>query len=289
MPIKIPDGQNIIVSFRNLPGEYKMPSMEMATDHYNIGYLVSGDRRTITPTQSYTYRAGDVSMVPPFVYHRTLSESDTPYQGYLIKFTPEFIRPFWEQVGRQIFDDLYEEKTCRFSEASSERIRQMFDEILQEYEKNAPYREFILQGMVFRLFTTIWEERQAREGHYFKSPLSEPILNAIYLIEKDYSKGLTLENIAAQVGFSAAHFSRVFAAQLGMSFTDYLSNVRIQHVKEQLIRTDKSITDIALGCGFCHGDYLATQFKRKVGMTPTAFRKSGGDGNNEGGQDICTR
>jgi len=278
MPIKIPDGQNIIVSFRNLPGEYKMPSMEMATDHYNIGFIVSGDRRTITPTQSYTYRAGDVSMVPPYVYHRTLSESDKPYQGYLIKFTPEFIRPFWEQVGRQIFDDLYEEKTCHFSKASSDRIRQMFEEILQEYEKNAPYREFILQGMVFRLFTTIWEERQAREGHYFKSPLSEPILNAIYLIEKDYAKGLTLENIAAQVGFSTAHFSRVFAAQLGMSFTDYLSNVRIQHVKEQLIRTDKSITDIALGCGFCHGDYLATQFKRKVGMTPTAFRKSGGDG-----------
>jgi len=274
MPIKIPEGQNIIVSFRDMPAAYQMPAMEVATDHYNIGYLISGDRRTITPTQSYTYRAGDVSMVPPFLYHRTLSGSDSPYIGYLIKFTPQFIQPFLENVGRTIFDDLYEEKVCHFTEAVSLRIRNMFEEMRQEYEKDSPYKEFILQGMLFRLFTTIWEERLTVEGNYFKSPLSEPILNAIYRMEKDYALGLTLEEVAVEVGFSAAHFSRVFHAQLGMSFTDYLSNVRMQHVKELLIRTNKSITEIALNTGFCHGDYLATQFKRKVGMTPTQFRKS---------------
>lgn len=274
MPIKIPEGQNIVVSFRSLPGDYKMPAMEVATDHYNIGYIVSGDRRTITPTQSYTYRAGDVSMVAPFVYHRTLSESNVPYQGYLIKFTPEFIQPFLENVGKNIFDDLYEEKVCHFAEETKGRMRDMFEEMLQEYEKNSPYKEFILQGMLFRLFTTIWEERLTVEGNYFKSPLSEPILNAIYRMEKDYATQLTLDEVAAEVGFSSAHFSRVFHTQLGMSFTDYLSNVRMQHVKEQLIRTDKSITEIALSTGYCHGDYLATQFKRKVGMTPSQFRKN---------------
>lgn len=279
MPIKIPEGQNIMVSFRSMPGNYQMPAMEVATDHYNIGYLLSGDRRTITPTRSYTYRAGDVSMMPPYLYHRTLPGSDVPYTGYLIKFTPQFIQPFLDKVGKNIFDDLYEEKVCHFSEEMSGRIRDMFDEILKEYEKNAPYKEFILQGMLFRLLTTIWEEHLTVEGNYFKSPLSEPILNAIYRMEKDYALGLTLEEVAAEVGFSAAHFSRVFHTQLGMSFTDYLSNVRMQHVKELLIRTDKSITEIALSTGFCHGDYLATQFKRKVGMTPTQFRKSNVQGN----------
>lgn len=278
MPIKIPEGQNIVISFRALPADYQMPSMEVATDHYNIGYIVSGDRRTITPTQSYTYRAGDVSMMAPFVYHRTLSESDTPYEGYLIKFTPQFIQPFFEGVGKNIFDDLYEEKVCHFTEESRGCICSIFEEMLREYEKDVPYKEFILQGMLFRLFATIWEERLTVKGEYFKSPLSEPIINAIYRMEKDYAQSLSLEEVAAEVGFSAAHFSRIFHAQLGMSFTDYLSNVRIQHVKEQLIRTDKNITEIALSTGYCHGDYLATQFKRKVGMTPTQFRRNNGNG-----------
>ena len=156
MPIKIPEGQNIMVSYRDMPANYQMPAMEVATDHYNIGYLISGDRRTITPTQSYTYRAGDVSMVPPYLYHRTLSDSSMPYRGYLVKFTPQFIQPFLENVGKNIFDDLYEAKVCRFTEENSLRIRNMFEEMRQEYEKASPYREFILQGMLFRLFTTIW-------------------------------------------------------------------------------------------------------------------------------------
>ena len=70
-----------------------------------------------------------------------------------------------------------------------------------------------------------------------------------------------------------SYFSRLFRAQLGMSFTEYLSNVRIRHVSALLAQTNKSIMQIALETGYCHGDYMATQFKSKVGMTPTEFRR----------------
>lgn len=273
MPIKIPDGQNIIVQLRTLPGDYQMPSMAMATDHYNIGFVITGDRRNITPTQSYDYHAGDVAMAPPFMYHRTISQSNTPYESYLIKFTPEFIEPFRRLISPNIIDELYEQKICHFTKASQEKIFHMFDEMLFEYEKDVPYKEVILQGMLFRLFTTIWEERLSGGATYFHSPLTEPIINALYTIEKDYAGDLTLEQIAADVGLSTAYFSRLFSAQLGISFTEYLSNVRIRHVYTLLAQTDKTVMEIAMETGYCHGDYLATQFKKKTGMTPTEFRK----------------
>ncbi|MBO5352387.1 MAG: helix-turn-helix domain-containing protein [Lachnospiraceae bacterium] len=277
MPVRLPEGQQIIVSYRKLPAEYQMPAMEVATDHYNIGFVTSGDRRTITPTGSYRYHAGEVSMMPPFLYHRTLSESSAPYEGYLIKFTPEFIQPFWEKIGKQIFDELYEEKVCHFSENTQLFIQDLFEQMWQEYKKDTPYKEVILQGMLFRLFTSIWENRQETDGNCtarFLSPLSRPVINAIYRIEKDYASHLSLEKVAEEAGFSTSHFSRVFRTQLGMSFSDYVCNVRLQHVKEQLLRTDKSIMEIALDCGYCHGDYLAAQFRQKTGMTPTEFRKN---------------
>ena len=196
MPIKIPDGQNIIVQRRILPGNFCMHSMAMATDHYNIGFVVSGDRRAITPLQSYDYHAGDVSMTPPFVYHRTISESDREYDSYLIKFTPDFLAPFYDLIGRNIIDELYEQKVCHFTMESQQKIRKLFDEMLMEYEKDVPYKEVILQGMLFRLFTTIWEERLMSKATYFPSQLSEPVINAIYTIEKDYAMNLTLEKIA---------------------------------------------------------------------------------------------
>lgn len=273
MPIKIPDGQNITVKRRVLPADYQMPSMEMATDHYNIGFVITGDRRTITPLQSYDYHAGDVAMAPPFMYHRTISESDTPYDSYLIKFTPEFIEPFYELIGKNIIDELYEQKVCHFTIEGQQKIRKMFDEMLLEYEKDVPYKEVILQGMLFRLFATIWEERLAAKIAYFHSPLTEPVINALYIIEKDYARDLKLEELANEAGLSTAYFSRLFRAQLGMTFSEYLSNVRIRHVQVMLTQSDKTVMEIAIETGYCHGDYLAAQFKNKVGMTPTQFRK----------------
>lgn len=59
-----------------------------------------------------------------------------------------------------------------------------------------------------------------------------------------------------------------------MSFTEYVGNVRIEHVKKMLIQTNKSIMQIAVETGHCNGDYLSSKFKSKTGMTPLEFRRN---------------
>lgn len=273
MPLPMPPGVHITITKDLRPANYSMPSMEMATDHYNIGYTISGDRKTITPLQSYINQAGDVAMAPPFMYHRTISISDVPYERYMIKFTPEFIKPFFKAVGKNIFDELYEQKVCHFNKPAQIKIERMFAEMLEEYKKDVPYKEEVLRGMLFRLLTTVWENKLEGDTVRFKSPLTKPIVDALYYIEKNYDKALTLDLLAGQAHLSNAYFSRLFSAQLGMSFSEYLSNIRIHHVQKMLAKTDQSVMEIALSCGYCHGDYLAAQFKAKTGMTPSEFRK----------------
>lgn len=215
---------------------------------------------------------------PPYVYHRTVPETNTPYERFLIKFTPEFAAPFINHVGQHIFDELFRLKVCRFSAASQEKIKKMFMEIHEEYQKGTPYKEFILQGMLCRLLCTVWEDRILENPPAMNpSPLSKPMTDAIYYIETHYNQGLTLTETARTVCLSAAYFSRLFHAQLGISFSEYVSNVRIHHAKILLSQTEKSVTEIALETGFCSSDYLCTQFKAKTGMTPTAFRKRGNE------------
>ena len=274
MPIPIPEGKQITVQRNIYPHNFCMQSMEIATNHYDINYVVTGDRKMITPIQSYSYHAGDVSMGEPYTYHRTISESDTPYERYLIKFTPQFIDPFIQCIGKDIFNDLREQKLFHFSSLMQSKIKQMFREMLEEYNKNTNYKEIILQGMLYRLLTTIYENKLDVSVTRYKSPLTEPILKAIYYIENNYDKNITLESIAKEVHFSFSYFSRLFSSQLGMSFTEYLTNVRIRHVKRQLIQTNKSVMEIALDTGFCHGDYLSSKFKNKTGMTPLEFRRN---------------
>lgn len=274
MPYPLSPDTNIIVQKKLLPGDYCMPNMRMATNHYNIGYNLSGDRYTITPLQCYEYHAGDVAMCPPYVAHRTISLSSDPYESYFIKFTPEFIRPFLEDVGKNIFEELYAQKICHFTSDAQKKIETMFREMLEEYEKQKPYTELVLQGMLNRLFITIYEEKLSAGAKSFDTPLTEPVINAIAYINSQYAQNISLKELAHASGLSAAYMSRLFHAQLGTSFSDYLTNTRIYHATILLSQTRKSVTEIALETGFCSGDYLSAQFKAKIGLTPTQFRKT---------------
>lgn len=102
MSTPLPKGQQIVVTHLLFKGPYHMDSMQIATDHYNIGITLQGHRRTITPMYSYSYQAGDVALAPPFLFHRTLSEYDEPYERIMIKFSPEFVEPFIQKVGQHI-------------------------------------------------------------------------------------------------------------------------------------------------------------------------------------------
>ncbi|MCR4922387.1 MAG: AraC family transcriptional regulator [Lachnospiraceae bacterium] len=273
MPLKMPDNENITISKRELPGDYRMPQMEMARTHYSLGFVISGDRCSITPKQKFTYHAGDVSLMPPLVYHRTIPQSDAPYINYLVKISMECKERFCSFVDRNIWESLFEQKVCSFSLKEREKLEEMFEDMLTEYEKDTPYREVILEGMLFRLLTYIFEHKKGGGALNFGNELSPEILEVLSKIEESYASDLTMEDMALEAGFSTAYFSRLFKAQLGLPFSKYLTNVRIRHVEELLSQTDKSISEIALETGFSNGDYLCSRFKQRVGLSPTEYRK----------------
>ncbi len=275
MAIPLNIGEHFEIRHRYFNADMRMPSMEMATDHYEVGYAISGDRITITPTETYSYHAGNVSMTPKFMYHRTIPGSDAPYENYLIKFTADFIKPFVDVIGTNTFNELYEERIFCFTDDIQKIIHNMFADMQTEYNKSTPYKNLILQGMLFRLFTTIMENRLPMERVvYHPTPLTAPIVDAISYIETHYYDKLSLEHVADSVHLSTAYFSRLFASQLGMPYSKYVNNVRIRHAKILLAQTDKSIMDVALETGFCNGDYLSTQFKKATGLSPSKFRKA---------------
>jgi len=274
MPMPMPNGQQITIYRRLLPSNYCMPSMQVMTDYYNIGYTFTGDRHTVTPTESFSYHSGDVSLMSPLIFHRTLSLSDTPYESILIKFTPEFIKPFIEIVGTNQFNSFYNNRKYSFTDKAKLRIQKIFEDMLEEYNKDTYYKELILQGMLFHLFTTIMEEHIPDEQMTKRrSELSKDVIEILYYLETNYQDNPTLSEMAQMANISEGHLSRLFSSQLGITFSKYLSNVKLNHVKALLQQTDKSITEIALITGYCNSDYLSACFKKQTGMTPKEFRK----------------
>ena len=271
----LPEGCEFTIARRSRPGDYEMPTMEAATDHYNIGYLISGSRITITPNTTYTQHPGYVGTLAPFVYHRTVPASkEELYESILIKFTLTFAKPFTDAFGIQALERIYEHPTNRFEPEIQSKIYHLLLDMLDEYEKDSPYRDFVLQCMLFQILILILENRLPdNDSPFYSTPLTPPIIEALYYMEKHYPDKLTLDTVAGISGFSPAHFSKVFQSQLGKSYSEYLSDIRLRHVQELLLTTKKTITEIALETGYTYPGNLTEQFKKKIGMTPMAYRK----------------
>ena len=247
---------------------------EMTKDYFEVGYILSGGRKVITPDKTYEAYAGMVGITHPYIYHKTVAISDEPYECILIRFTRAFAEPLIQMVGRTVVEQLNAQTMFIFSEDSQKKIARMFLEMEEEYKKELPYREFILQGMLFRLLFTVYEEKISVSSVITNNEsLTPPIMEARVYIEKNFMNNPTLEEIAKVAGFSMAYFSRLFSAQLGKSYTEYLDNVKIMHAQILLTQTRKTIMEIAEETGYCHGNYLNSQFKKKVGMTPGQYRK----------------
>ncbi len=88
---------------------------------------------------------------------------------------------------------------------------------------------------------------------------------------------LTLPLLAEAVGCSVNHLSQVINSGFDMSFFDYINHYRVNHAKEMLLQLDRqngAILNIAFSVGFNSNSAFYAAFKKHVGMTPAAFRRS---------------
>lgn len=284
MPFPLPADTVFHISKRSLDSDYVMPTLQASVDYYQIGYLVSGDRLTITPNCSYTQSAGSVGTMPPYVYHRTIPLSNTPYNTYLVKYKPEFVKPLTDAFGHNILEEIYSQLYNCFPPSVCSRILLCFQEMYDLFTSESPYRDFRIQCKLCDLLLSVLENRlpaDAASGTHphaapviHKTPLTPPIIDAIYYMEQHYPENPSLETVARLSGYSASHFSRLFHAQLGKSYSEYLTSIRIHHAQDLLLNTKKSVTEIALETGYLHPGNLSEQFKQQTGMTPLQYRKA---------------
>ncbi|MCR4897429.1 MAG: AraC family transcriptional regulator [Lachnospiraceae bacterium] len=273
MPLEMPEHAQITIQKRQLPADFKMPQMEQAEKHFSLGYILSGDRQVITPFERYEAHAGDVTAMPPGIYHRTFSLSEKPYENYLIKVSREVEEGFCREVDREIWDWIFEQKRFSFDTQSRGKMEALLADMLELYNGGAPYAEAVLRGMFYRLLILIREKNTLHDRTPFQSELTPEIMDAMYFIEKNYAEDIKLADAAGSIGFSEGHFSRLFSASVGIPFSGYLINIRLRHAKELLFGTDLPVSEIALRTGFGSGDYLSACFRKYEGTSPTAFRK----------------
>ncbi len=94
------------------------------------------------------------------------------------------------------------------------------------------------------------------------------------MVAQRYAEPLTLDAAAREAGMSPAAFSRLFSRGIGRSFTDHVTDVRLDAARQRLRHTDAPIAAIAHRCGFANLANFNRRFRSALGTTPSAYRRA---------------
>ncbi|WP_347548733.1 response regulator [Pseudalkalibacillus hwajinpoensis] len=91
-------------------------------------------------------------------------------------------------------------------------------------------------------------------------------------IHLHYHEQLTLEDAAEHVRLSPYYVSKLFKDRSGMTFIDYVTEVRVEAAKRTMIDPLKSLKEICYEVGYKDPNYFSRVFKRKTGVSPSQYR-----------------
>lgn len=122
---------------------------------------------------------------------------------------------------------------------------------------------------VFAQHLALAAEQIATQQAHSEPPMVE---RARQVINEHSSEPLTLAGIARSVHTSTFHFCKTFKRATGMTFTQYLSMVRVAKAKKLLANPQARITEVAYEAGFSSLTHFNRMFRRIAGQSPTDFR-----------------
>ena len=96
--------------------------------------------------------------------------------------------------------------------------------------------------------------------------------DVLQYIEDNYFQQIKLSTLSDIAGITEQHLCRLFKRNFRMRPMEYLAKVRIQHAKEMLVFSDKSISEIAETVGFPDSSYFSAVFKKYEHIPPVEYR-----------------
>ncbi len=109
-----------------------------------------------------------------------------------------------------------------------------------------------------------------REGKEERNSLN--IQRAKSLVHEFYNQGITLDEIAAKLNLTPEYLGTQFHKEMGINFSIYIKNFRINKSKELLIGTQLKLQDIAKKVGYSDPKYFSQVFRECTGQLPAEYR-----------------
>lgn len=171
-------------------------------------------------------------------------------------------------VGNAVTDNdkalLRLKKTCLYTGADQERLADelMMCESIEDTSELIQIAELVADYLKLL---------------YVNAPQKEQKLNWSVALMKRYADemyctSISLQELAIACGKNEKYLGRLFKKEMGRSFNEYCTQLRLNKAEMQLLQGDERIIDIAFNCGFNSISYFNRLFKSKHGISPREYR-----------------
>ena len=219
-------------------------------------------------------------------------QAETEDNAYLQKVDVNALNP---AILQKFLSNGLQEETENF-------VKDYFYAIGQEPMESLVFRNYVILNVRFSVISFIkglgcdtnemesadTEEVLAESGKnmesaiaYAKKMISQAIENrsilktAVDFIDSHYmDEEISLNTVANVANVSSNHFSALFSQNMGQTFIEYLTTLRMNKAKELLRCTDMRSSEIAGEIGYKDAHYFSYLFKKTQGMTPSDYRKA---------------
>ncbi|MBU5672215.1 helix-turn-helix domain-containing protein [Paenibacillus brevis] len=227
-------------------------------------YTISGEGIYESGNRTHRVSAGQAILaeIPGphrYYYH---PESQAPWEFLFLLFRPNLILPHWRKFLREAGEVPYLPL-----DSAPVRLSRM---IVVDAGAGRISDPLIASSCVYQFMTELARMQVTTLRNRANWP--ENVRHAAEFIELNYSRMVSIDQLAEHVSLSKYHLIRRFSASTGLTPGAYLTRIRTEKAMELLRGTGLSIETIAEQVGYSSGSYFIKAFRGLTGLTPGEFR-----------------
>ena len=241
-------------------------------------YVETGSGDVYFGSEIHPFQAGDVVMIDEGVEHAFMPAAESIPTGVLVLqfssealdgFDPERASPLRRSGAAGM---IYRCQAARESQ-------RWFEQAMRNWsESETPSDGLRLRASVLCLLAELGDLEASTLARGRTSPpvveeqrdLLERILSTI---RDNHRQALRLEEIAAVAGMRPESFCRFFKRHMGLTFTQYLNEVRLESAARLLASSGRKILEVGAEAGYSNLSYFNRRFRQRFGLTPQEFRR----------------
>lgn len=253
-------------------------------DSMEVLYILDGDLNINIEQMSYSLNAGEFIIIDSNMIHSTYCKTyshsliiQIPYL-FLKTHIPDIDYMHFETTSSVPGNPLSEQVTPTVPPDTliTDTIRNILNQLTDLwYTKPEGYR-LKYYSYIFDLLYIMMQHFKVdiTQNEYHQSEkYMERLTSVMSYVKQHYQEDISLQDITEYLALNPSYFARFFKKYMGMTFTEYLSTIRLRAIYEEIITTDLPVQIILERNGFTNYKLFMRMFRQTYGCTPSQKRK----------------